>query len=202
MSTDEPITSDNTSYDFILKTEEPKQKPLLSRLNKKRLLLLMAIIATCLIILGIVMSSLNAKADAAQKQRLVQIAQMQTEIVRLAGIGAEKAVKPENQSRARAIRDGISSSLDATIKMLGYRGETPSDEILSATKNPESDNNLNKAAVYGSFDKTFEKLIDNQILDYQRLVLEADKAGSPSEQQTLEAAYNQANSILGLVDQK
>lgn len=148
------------------------------------------------------MSSLNAKAAAAQKQRLVQIAQMQTEIVRVAGIGAEKAVKPENQSRARAIRDGVGSSLDATIQLLGYRGETPTDETLAAAKNPETDTNLDKAAVYGIFDKTFEKLIDKQILDYQRLVLEADKAGNNSERKAMESAYNQANSILGLVDQK
>lgn len=202
MATDEPTTSDNTSYDFILKTEEPEQKPLLSRLNKKRLLIFMAVIATCLITLGIVMSSLNAKADAAQKQRLVQIAQLQTEIVRVAGIGAEKAVKPENQSRARAIRDGIGSSLDTTIKLLGFRGETPTDETLAATKNPETDTSLDKAAVYGTFDRTFEKLIDKQILDYQRVVLAADKAGNTSERKAMESAYNQANSMLGLVDQK
>jgi|GEM_PF-4903014 len=201
MQPQEPQNNDNSSYEFILKTEEPPQKSLIERLDTKKLFIFGAIFTLLLVTFALFMSSMQAKAAAEQVDRLTKIAQMQTEIVRVAGIGAEQATEAKNQDRAKSIRDSVGESLQSTRELLQSRGALPDDETLAKLQNSGSDDSLTKATEFGTFDKTFEKLIDGQITEYQQALLSADKAGNASEKQALEDAYTKANSILGLVDQ-
>jgi hypothetical protein len=193
---------ENVSYDFILKTEEPKPPSLFARLNKKNILIFIILICVFLTVFLVVLSKLNEQANMAQRKKLIEIAQYQTEISRLATIGSDQAEKAQTQARAQAIRSNMDESLKGTENLLNARGGTFDETTLSGKKNSQSDDQLAKANTYKTFDKTFDKLIDKTFLDYQRALLSATATGNNQEKQVLQADYKEADAILGLVDQQ
>ena len=189
------------SYDFILQTPEPEKKSFSEKLNKKALYIALGIMGLLFIIGLVALMDARAKKAEEQTNRLIAIAQMQTEISRVASIGIENASDEDTQSRAQAIKDSIDEALQQTLDLLGARGEQPEKDVLSATADTEVDSTLEKTIEFEQFDRSFEKVIDAQLLDYQQLLLQAEKAGNSDEQQILLTLYDEANSMLGLVDE-
>lgn len=190
------------SYDFILETApEPEKKPFMQRLNKKAILIGVAVLLAILTVGLVTWIDSQAKAGEEQVKRLVSIAQIQTEISRVATLGVEKSEDEDTKARAQSIKDSIDTSLQTTLELLAIRGVTPDQELLSSTEDKSIDDALEKTIEFNKFDKSFEKIIDAQLLDYQQLLLQAEKAGSAEEQQTLKSQYEEANSMLGLVDE-
>lgn len=201
MGPEQQAPQQNPSYDFILDTPEPEKKSFSEKLNKKALIIALLIILA-LTVVGLV-ALIDSQAKAAQQQvnRLVSIAQMQTEISRVADLGITQAEDEDTQSRAQAVKDSIDEALQQTLSLLEARGVTPDEEVLSATADEEVDSTLEKTVEFNQFDRSFEKVLDAQIVDYQQLLLQASKAGNADEQQVLEQQYAKANSMLGLVDE-
>lgn len=193
---------DSPDYEFILKAEDPQPTHWTARLNRKKLIIFMIIFGFILLMLVLIMSSLQGQANEAQKQRLIEIAQMQTEISRVAAIGAQGAQKPAVKDRAEAIQKGMDESVKSTLGLLAVRGVSSDDEKLIGDEDTSADEALNSAAEFATFDKTFDKLIDAKIVTYQRALIVAEKSGNSAEKQQLQAAYDQADSMLGLVDVK
>lgn len=89
---------------------------------------------------------------------------------------------------------------ESRTRLLEARGVKPDEEILTATADEEIDSTLEKTVEFNQFDRSFEKVIDALLVDYQQLLLQASKAGNADEQQICEQQYDTANSMLGLVD--
>ena len=202
MSPDQNKPSESPSYDFILQAETPNTQSPWQRLNKKVLVIIGAALLFIIVVVMMILSSMSAQASDQQKKRLLGIAEQQTEIIRVAEIGSNDSSNTKTQARAQAIKDSLESSLNDTNQLLQARGFQPAEDELNAAQNSATDQALKKADAYGNFDKTFEKIIDTQLLEYQRAVLAAQKSGNQQEQQLLGSAYDEANSILGLVDQR
>ncbi len=193
---------DSPDYDFILQAEEPAPKHWTTRLNKNRLIIFMVLFGFALVIFTLVMSSINAQKNEAQKQRLIEIVQMQQEISRVAALGVEGAQKPAVKDRAEAIQKGMDESAKATLGMLALRGVSADDESLKGEEDVEADEALSSAAEFATFDKTFDKLIDAKIVTYQRALIVAEKSANSEEKAQLNKSYGEADSMLGLVDVK
>lgn len=201
MNPEQQTPSQNSSYDFILATPEPPKKTFSEKLNKKALAIALAIIAALLLVGLISWVDARAKASKAQVARMTSIAQMQTEIIRVANTGLEKTSDEDTRSRAQAIKDTLETSLQSTLQLLEARGTTLDEETLNATADEEIDSTLEKTIEFGQFDRSFGKVLDAQLLDYQQLLVQAEKAGNSEEQSIFQAQYDEANSMLGLVDE-
>ncbi|MFO0781613.1 MAG: hypothetical protein U0524_01835 [Candidatus Saccharimonadales bacterium] len=202
MDQNQQTTDPTPSYDFILQTApEPEKKSFMQRLNKKALFIAIALLLALITMGMVALIDSQAKANEQQTKRLIGIAQIQTEVSRVASIGVEKSEDEDTRARAQSIKDSIDTSLQTTLKLLAARGTTPDEETLNATADTSIDDALEKTIEFGKFDKSFEKIIDAQLIDYQQLLLQAEKAGNSDEQQALQAQYEEANSMLGLVDE-
>lgn len=202
MQPEEQKQPDSPSYDFIFKTETPEEPPLFQRLNKKRLVIFLAVLLVLLTGFLVVASKLQARANAAQKERLIELVQMQTEIRRIASIGEERAEQKEVQVRAQAIKDSMDNSLAETKSLLEARKGVIDDQLLDGNKNEKTDEQLDKSEEFKSFDRTFNKAIDVSVLNYQKALIIAERAGNSREKAVLHTEYSEANSILGLVDER
>lgn len=187
-------------YDFILQAEEPAPKHWTTRVNKNRLIIFMVLFGFAAVMLTLVMSSINGQKNEAQTQRLIEIAQMQQEISRVAALGVEGAQKPAVKQRAEAIQKGMDESAKATLSLLAARGVSADDQRLTGEEDTAADEALTSATEFATFDKTFDKLINAKIVSYQRALLTADKSGNSNEQAQFQKAYGEADSMLGLVN--
>ncbi len=193
---------DSPDYEFILQAEEPTPKHWTTRVNKNRLIIFMIIFGFTAVMLTLVLSSMNAQKNEAQTQRLIEIAQMQQEISRVAALGAEGAQKPAVKDRAEAIQKGMDESAKATLSLLASRGVSADDPRLNGEEDSSADKALTSATEFATFDKTFDKLIDAKIVSYQRALLVAEEAGNSDEKAQFQQAYSEADSMLGLVDEQ
>lgn len=201
MSSDEQKQSQNQNYDFILNTGDPLPKSRYERLNKKFLLAVAGAFAVLIIIFVMISSTISGQNSAKLQSNLLQVAALQTEIIRVANEGASQAESSQTKARAQAISDGMQKSLVNINSMLEDHGKTASDEELASKQNDSTDQTLKKAVAYGNYDKTLEKLIDKMLLEYQRSLLAAEKSAGQDEKASLDQAYEEANSMLGLIDQ-
>ncbi len=201
MGPEQQIPNQKPSYDFILQTPEPEKKSFSDKLNKKALFIALGIILALILVGMVTLIDAQRKAAEVQVDRLISIAQMQTEISRVSDLGIEKAEDEDTRSRAQAINDSIDASLQQTLDLLKARGVTPDDDVLNQTADTEVDSTLEKTIEFKQFDRSFEKVIDALLVDYQQLLLQANKGGNAEEQAVIESQYDEANSMLGLVDQ-
>jgi hypothetical protein len=188
-------------YEFILETEEPYNKPLYKRLSKKQKLFIYSSLSVLLIGTLLLFVAVRNHENSLQKARLLSVAQTQTEIIRIASLG-EKQEGQESKDRASKIREDIEADLEKITEALDKRKTRVDDPTLSAKKNNVHDSLLVEAILKNSFDQAFNDLMDDQLFEYQRLLLEAQQKGSSEERKILQEAYDKANDLLGLEDEQ
>lgn len=190
------------SYDFILNTPNQEEPPLSQRFDKMKLAAVAFVVVLISLIGILIMITMQSRAAEQQRAKLTEVAQHQTEIIRLADIGTKEADSSRTKQRAEAISRSVSNSLSETTEMLDARGVQPSEDELAKLKDGSIDAALAKADQFNGFDRAFDKAMEKRLTDYQRSLLAAEKDANTEEYQALEKAYNEANSILGLVDDR
>ena len=124
MDQNQQTTDPTPSYDFILQTApEPEKKSFMQRLNKKALFIAIALLLALITMGMVALIDSQAKANEQQTKRLIGIAQIQTEVSRVASIGVEKSEDEDTRARAQSIKDSIDTSLQTTLKLLAARGD-------------------------------------------------------------------------------
>lgn len=191
---------DQSSYDFILNAQEPPPPSFMARLNKKHLIIFGAILGAILIIALMIMSTINTQANNEQKDRLVAVAQYQTEIGRIAEIGAEKAEDSTSQTLAEEIKSSMDESLEITQQLLRNRGANLDDVDFQAKENGEIDTQLDDSVESNNFDKTFDEIIKTNLEDYQLVLTSTENKANDTEKMVLQEAYNEAVLILEQID--
>ena len=195
---------DNPSFEFILTTKDPDPVPFSERFrqNRRAVFVLSGILIGIITVIIIVFSVVNARANAIQKDRLTDIASMQTEIIRISGMGKDKLTSVENKERADAINASVRSALDETKELLKARNVEMGEEQLAERFNPAFEKDVESANKFGNYDRAFNKAMDGLILEYQRSLLAAAEAGNKDEKSVLTDNYDDANGMLGLVDNR
>lgn len=151
-----------------------------------------------LIILGVIVSALLSRGDKAQTERLVEVAQRQTEIIRLTAQADKKTKALSTRSFALTTRVSLESSQKEVSGLLAKRGLKAKslNSRLTAGKNAKSDAALAEAEKNNRFDETFTEIINNELANYQKLLEAANQSASKSEKQVLQKSYTGAATLL------
>lgn len=162
-------------------------------------IILVASIFIVLLILFIIVMSIFGQAGKAQNQSYLEIAQRQTEIIRLSTIADQKTKTPETLAYAATVRTTFITSQSDMKTVLGSHGVSQKSltKQLSASKNTKSDDALSEAEKNNRFDETWTELINTEIANYQKQLSAAFDAASATDRKTLENAYNQAVTLKG-----
>jgi hypothetical protein len=200
MQPQKPTSSNGSEYDFIINTDAAQEPETASRFSKKRLLIVLAVISLGLIVAMLLLFDTRTRANLAQKDRLIEIAQMQTEIKRIAAIGAEKSDTERTKSRAQAIESRMEESIKTTESLMNAREVSYDEELLKAKEDSTINEDLDKTAEFSTFNRAYTKVMDTKLLEYQRLLLAAKDKGNGEESQAFQAAYDDTNAMLGLID--
>ena len=206
MQPEEQKEKDIHAYDFILDTPEPVEPPLSSRINKRKLTVVLIIISLLLAVFSAVfltaLSRLNKEANETQRAKLTEIAQQQTEISRITELGSERAERSKTRNRLEAIGNNMETSREKILKTVEARGALPTEEELAVKEDIGVTEQLDKADTYQNYDETLDKILDQKLLEYQRLLLAAEGGANQEERQLLQELYKETDAILGLVDQQ
>lgn len=131
-------------------------------------------------------------------QELVSIAQEQNELIRISKIAAEKGRLPATQNLANTTIASVSSSQQQVIGAIGKKAKI-NEKVLGAKQDPQSDKQLNEAALNNQFDATFTKLYQTKITAYQQnLKATFDTTSNKQVKEILQNAYKSANTLVGV----
>lgn len=192
----------NDPYDFIMQSPQGGPKPSLNPSSMKMRIIVVAIGAILLIIIGIVVASLLGSAGNAQKQRYIEIAQKQTEIVRISTLADKKAKNLSTRSFAATTQLAISTDQRKFTAALATRGvkEKDQNKLLPLGKNDKTDSALDEAEKNGRYDETFRQILEGEIASYQKLLNGAASGASNAERPILETAFKNSNTLLAKPD--
>ncbi len=153
--------------------------------------------AAILLIIGVIVFSLIFSGGKGQTELLTELAQQQTEIIRIADIGADKGRSSETRALAYTIKLTVTSDSTSTLASLKKSGRTLSPKDLSLKKDSKTDQLLASADKGNTFDETFVKKINSMLETYQKSVKTAfDSSTKTAEKQLLNNQYRNAGTIL------
>lgn len=185
-------------YDFIM---APNSKPAgfsFMGNNKGARIAVVALLVIIIFVLGAVVNSFLNKGDQAQTQRLVEITQAQTEIIRVSSLAKTKATDINTRNYALNAQLSVESSQIQVKKVLAARGvkDKSLSKQLAASKNPKTDAALDEATKNSRFDETFITILNKQLTDYQKLLQAAYVGSTPTERTALNASFDNAGILI------
>lgn len=186
-----------SNYDFIMNPEKPKRRSLfpIGGSSKQRLLMLVAGILALLIILVLFFSMFLGGQNNSDK--LLSLAQEQTEVIRVSDIGVNKARESKAKNLAAATKLAVQTDHNATVERLKKLGKKAEAKTLSATKNTQTDQKLDTAAINSKFDETFVQTLQEMLVKYRTNVKSLyDSTGSSTEKQFLASSYDSTSLLL------
>jgi hypothetical protein len=193
---------DKHRMDFILNTELPKPKTWREKLRSPAgivLLLIATLVLAVVIAIPIVVSKQN---NQAQIDKLAAVHQAQKKVVSFSQFIQQKAESASMVARAQTVENAINKQSSAVQMELIKRGA--SEAVISAppteSSQSQADRAIGEAFRNDNLDQAFGKLLDEQLIEYQRLLLAAQNGSSEAERLDLEKAYQDVNKLLGLVD--
>lgn len=184
-------------YDFILQHGEGPRGTFNASGSKTGRILVVLGGAIALIIVAVITMSLLNSGNTAGTDMLAA-AQQQTELVRVADIGMQKAHDPATQNFAATIKTTLESQQKSTTEVLAKLKVKANPKLLALGANPKTDTLLEQAEQTNQFDTVFTKTITEQLTTYQASLKTAyDAVSSKSIKQTLNDQYRQVALLLG-----
>lgn len=145
-----------------------------------------------IIVLGL---TLLNRSNNAQNQKLLELAQTQTEILRIAEATGDKTSSANLNQIIANTSLTTQSSLNGTVALLAKRGQKADEKKLSAGQNPANDEILTKAEQNSNFDEAYSALLNQQIGDYLIQLNGLYESSNQAERATLEEAFTSASLI-------
>ncbi|MBW3568808.1 hypothetical protein KY385_01635 [Candidatus Parcubacteria bacterium] len=188
----------DSDYEFIMNPQKPPKKPLLDLGNAstlKRAMFAGGALIVLIILVSTVFSFLNS-AGSDHRDRLLEIAQTQHEIIRVAESAEEKIGDRDLLFKVNNIQLTMRSSQLELIGALAGRGLKKVEKKLEASQNAESDALLVQGEQSGKFDETYQALLDQQLNNYRLQLQAAYESSNASEKQIIETAFGQIDLLL------
>lgn len=193
---EQPLTD---PYNFITDAGVPQKRA--SRLSlgggsrAQRLLLVVGGAAIALIIvIAIANAMLGSNVSSGG---LTKLAEQQTELVRVAGIGLQNAQAQSTKNVAANIELSISSSNQQLLGFLKQHGTKLSAKTLNLGHSTQADQALNAANASSNFDTTFLIIIQNDLNAYTASLKESYAAShNQILKSQLSSDYNGAQLLL------
>lgn len=192
--------NDEHRLDFIMETEVPKEKTLAQKLKSPAGLVLLVVGSLLLLGLILLFVVLGQKANDEQVERLTAVMSSQEEVIRLSELAQQQGGSASVKGQAARILDVVSGDRDNLKQFLSQRGSSPS--AGQSEENSASDSQIVQAIRENNFDEVYSSLIEEQLLEYQRLLLAAAKGANDEETKFLNSSYEKVNELLGVADQE
>ena len=191
--------NDEHRLDFIMETEVPKEKTLAQKLKSPAGLVLLVVGSLLLLGLILLFVVLGQKANDEQVERLTAVMSSQEEVIRLSELAQQQAGSASVKDQASRILDVVSGDRDNIKQFLNQRGSSPS--ARQSEENSASDSQILQAIRENNFDEAYSSLIEEQLLEYQRLLLVAAEGANDEETKFLNSSYEKVNELLGVADE-
>lgn len=192
-----PVPNGNQNpYDFIL-SSGGKPKPSLGGGSfKQRLVLALTGLAVLLILvfvfIGVLAGRGSSNADA-----LVKVAQEQAEIIRIASIGQSKATDSTVKNLATTTQLSTQSAQVTTLSYLSKNGHKVKTSQLTLLKDSRTDQQLNDASTAGTFNDTFNQILQKQLTTYRSDLQTAYQgATGVNERKLLQDSFNSVSYLI------
>jgi hypothetical protein len=194
-----PAPNNGANFDFIMKNAPKPRGPLFGGGGSSTTKRLMVVVGggIVLIILAIIIASVLGSSGKASTKVLIDIAQEQQEIVRVAGVGVSKSQTSATKNLAMTIQYSVLSNQQATLSYLGGKGHKLKTKDLGLKQNAKTDNILTLASQNNTFDEAFKQTIFTQLNDNKSAIKSAyDSSHSKSERELLQDSYDSVALIL------
>lgn len=189
----------NDPYGFIMNPEKSAKKaPInIGGDNSKMTRIIVVVVGFVLLIVLIVIgfSFLNS-AGKAQNQKMLEVTQTQTEILRVADATNEKVSGVSLLNVISNTKLSVQSSLNETIAALNKRGIKPKEKELAMGQNANNDKLLTSAEQNSKFDETYKAILKQQLENYKVQLQGAAGGANPDERAILASAYEQSDLLL------
>lgn len=186
-------------YDFILNTsEQPKPKLFNAGGSKKNKIILIAGLFSIIFIAFILISSFLGSADKNLQDKLLSIAQQQTEIIRVADLSKNEKTIRDQSTLIFAYNTSISlnTSSQQVTKILN-KNKKVDQKQLALKKDTKTDELLKNAALNNTYDETFKDILKKQLTTYQTDLKDTySDAKDPADKLVLKNAYDAATILL------
>lgn len=196
-----PIGSNSGNpYEFITNPQKPTKNNLFSGMNNKVLMIAAVLLGITVIVLifAVVFGS-----QVSNKDQLISLAKKQNELVRVAGIGEEKARTTEAKNLAATAKLTFSSQQQPLLDTLAKQGIKLKGKQLNASTQEEIDNKnaadkkLTEAEQNNRFDDVFLVVLRTQLAEYQKDLKAAyDNTSNKSIKNMLSEQYKSASLFI------
>lgn len=194
--------SNQDPYDFIMNPQKPPRPAftLPGDSMVQRIVMAVAGLIVFIVLAGMASSFLN-KANNTQRQKLISLAQTQSEIARVADEASEKISDKNLLYKASTVRVTMQSSQQEVVSALAKRGKKIKDKVLNV-QNPANDAVLSEGEQNGRYDEAYTQLLTKQLNSYQAQLQGVYDTGSPSEKNIVLSANNQIKLLLASLSQQ
>mgnify|MGYP006180133515 CR=1 FL=1 len=192
-----PAPQQQDPYNFIMQSPQ-KSGPSFTPSSMKARIIIVAAGAVLLITLFVIAASILGSAGKTQQQRYLEIAQKQTEIVRVSALADKKAKSLSARSFAVTTQLAITSDQKKMSDILAKRGLDPKAQakVLGLGQNSKTDAALDEAEKNNRYDETLRQILETELSNYQKLVSASAGGATAAEKQALETAFNNATLLV------
>jgi len=198
-----PLPNGNSQnpYDFIFNNPQPPKRGLGSALrgnSKKQRIIIAAIGGVIFIIVAMVAFSFITSSGKGSTQALIELAQEQTELVRVADTGVGKARSGVAKNLAITTQLSLQTTQLDTIALLKKNGHKLGAKQLVLRKSIQTDQQLTAAATSNTFDEIFTELLHKQLAAYRVSLQKVNKtAANKAEKEILQTSFNGVTLLIG-----
>jgi hypothetical protein len=185
-------------YDFILNPGQKPKKRLIGSGNslKSRILLIAGLAAVLMVVIYIVMTILG-NAGKGDINTLKKLASQQVELIRIADMGADKAVDIGTRSFAITAETSLLTDQKALEDYLEKQEVKLTKLELNSQKDEEIDNKLEAAISSNRYDDVFREILTDHLNDYAKDLKSAyNSTGNKTVKALLKTSYENTEALL------
>ncbi len=195
----QPMAAQHNPYDFITNPGKPVKKGLPGGSSKLGRLIIVGAGAVILIMFGVIVAAVLSSGGGAVKTDYVSLVQQQAELIRISGVGADKARQADAKNLAITTQYALTSQQPGILALAKKAGVVVDVKTLAASKDVKTDALLANADQSNQFDEVFIKTLLAELQTYQQNLKKIyDASSTQSTKNTLSKDYDAVNSLIGV----
>ncbi len=194
----------NNQYDFIMNEQKRAKRPGITLPDNGtpggKILLLVGLFGV--IILFFFLVSFIVGRSGEDKTVFLTLLQQQTELNRVAGLGAVEASSNQSiQNASTNIQVVVTSDQQQLTSALTAKKITFKPKALAKSTNPATDQRLADAKAAANFDSVYMSILNEQLVDYQGTLQQTyNTTKSKSVKETLSKSYEHTKELKKQLD--
>lgn len=185
-------------YEFILSGNQAPRRGLSpGGLGKQAVIFLAIAIVIGLIAIFILFRLVLGGGESSAKN-LLDIAQQQAEIIRIADDGEEKARSTQTRALAATTKLSLTTAQSQILELLKKQGQKPGVKELGVKKSTKTDDTLTRALQNNRYDEAFTEVIAELLTIYRKSLAQAyEQTASKKDKEQINDMYKQAGLLVG-----